>query len=116
MKLWAPHERGFRQRPSESVRSRFYLRVLVQDKPGAYWPTCAMLADQEVSIASVIQHEAMEETQGDVGAPRDHDALRGDRTVSGGAGEDQQHARRGAARCVFLGGRLICLGQAGRRR
>ena len=66
MKLWAPHERGFRQRPSEGVRSRFFLRVLVQDKSGMLADVARVLADQGISIASVIQHEAVEEHQGDV--------------------------------------------------
>jgi len=66
MKLWAPHERGFRQRPSEGVRSRFFLRVLVQDKSGMLADVARVLADQGISIASVIQHEAIEEHQGDV--------------------------------------------------
>lgn len=66
MKLWAPNERGFRMRPSDGVRSRFYLRVLVQDKPGMLADVARVLADQQISIASVIQHEALEEHQGDV--------------------------------------------------
>jgi homoserine dehydrogenase len=66
MKLWAPHERGYRMRPSESVRSRFFLRVMVQDKSGMLADVARVLADQGISIASVIQHEAMEESQGDV--------------------------------------------------
>ncbi|MSR52482.1 MAG: homoserine dehydrogenase [Gemmataceae bacterium] len=66
MKLWAPHELGFRQRPSEGVRSRFFLRVLVQDKSGMLADVARVLADQGISIASVIQHEAVEEHQGDV--------------------------------------------------
>lgn len=66
MKLWAPSERGFRMRTSERVRSRFYLRVLVQDKPGMLADVARVLADQEISIASVIQHEALEDHQGEV--------------------------------------------------
>jgi homoserine dehydrogenase len=66
MKLWAPSERGFRMRDSEGVRSRFYLRVLVQDKPGMLADVARVLADQQISIASVIQHEALEEHQGEV--------------------------------------------------
>jgi homoserine dehydrogenase len=66
MKLWAPNGRGFRPRPSEGVRSRFYLRVLVRDKPGMLADVARMLADQGISIASVIQHEAQEGHQDDV--------------------------------------------------
>src|SRR5262245_8678242 len=66
MKLWAPNERGFTVRPSAGVRSRFYLRVLVQDQPGMLADVARVLADEQISIASVIQHEAQEDHQGDV--------------------------------------------------
>lgn len=66
MKLWAPTEKGFRHRPSEGVRSRFYLRVLVQDQPGMLADVARVLADQGISIASVIQHEALEGHPGQV--------------------------------------------------
>jgi homoserine dehydrogenase len=66
MRLWAPNGRGFTLRPSEGVRSRFYLRVLVQDKPGMLADVARVLADEQISIASVIQHEAQEDHQGDV--------------------------------------------------
>jgi len=66
MKLWAPHERGFRTRSGEGVRSRFYLRVLVKDEPGMLADVARVLADHGISIASVIQHEAQEDHQGGV--------------------------------------------------
>ena len=65
-KLWSPNERGFALRAPEGVRSRFYLRVLVKDKPGMLADVARVLADQQISIASVIQHEALEEHQGQV--------------------------------------------------
>ena len=61
-----PQRNEPRLRPSDGVRSRFYLRVLVQDKPGMLADVARVLADQEISIASVIQHEAVEEHQGEV--------------------------------------------------
>jgi homoserine dehydrogenase len=66
MKLWAPHERGFRVRSGEGVRSRFYLRVLVKDEPGMLADVAYVLAGEKISIASVIQHEAQEGHQGGV--------------------------------------------------
>jgi homoserine dehydrogenase len=42
------------------------LRVLVRDKPGMLADVARMLADQGISIASVIQHEAQEGHQDDV--------------------------------------------------
>ena len=59
-KLWSREGRGFTVEPSERVRSRFYLRLLVLDKPGTLADVCRVLADQGISISSVIQHEAQE--------------------------------------------------------
>ena len=62
--LWTSGGRGITLRPSGDVRSRFYLRVLVEDRPGALADVARALADHQISIASVIQHEAMEDHQG----------------------------------------------------
>jgi homoserine dehydrogenase len=59
-KLWSPIGRGFVVEPSEKVRSRFYLRLLVKDQPGSLADVCRALADEGISISSVIQHEAVE--------------------------------------------------------
>ncbi|OWK44366.1 homoserine dehydrogenase [Fimbriiglobus ruber] len=59
-KLWSGQSRGFVIEPSETVRSRFYLRLLVLDRPGVLADVCRILADHAISISSVIQHEALE--------------------------------------------------------
>ena len=59
--LWSGADRGFTNEPSEKVRSRFCLRLLVRDKPGVLADVCRSLADQQISISSVIQHEARED-------------------------------------------------------
>jgi len=59
-KLWSAEGRGFTVEPSEKVRSRFYLRALVLDRPGVLADVCRVLADVGISISSVIQHEAVE--------------------------------------------------------
>jgi homoserine dehydrogenase len=59
-KLWGREGRGFTVEPSERVRSRFYLRLVVLDRPGTLADVCRVLADQGISISSVIQHEAQE--------------------------------------------------------
>ncbi len=43
---------------SGDVRSRFYLRLLVSDRPGVMAEVAGILATHEISIASVIQHES----------------------------------------------------------
>ncbi len=59
-RLWSREGRGFTVEPSERVRSRFYLRLVVLDQPGTLADVCRVLADQGISISSVIQHEAQE--------------------------------------------------------
>jgi len=65
-RLWSPNGRGFKLRPSEGVRSRFYLRVLVRDQSGMLADVARVLADHQISIASCIQHEALEEHVGEI--------------------------------------------------
>jgi homoserine dehydrogenase len=43
------------------VKTRFYLRALVDDRPGVLAEVTRVLADHHISIASVIQHESPEE-------------------------------------------------------
>lgn len=59
-RLWSPEGRGFTIAPNEYVHSRFYLRLLVRDEPGTLADICRALADEQISISSVIQHEAQE--------------------------------------------------------
>jgi homoserine dehydrogenase len=59
-KLWSKEGRGFSVEPSEKVRSRFYLRLMVMDQPGSLADVCQALATQGISISSLVQHEAPE--------------------------------------------------------
>jgi homoserine dehydrogenase len=58
--LWSTANKGFAIEPAERVRSRFYLRILVADKPGVLADVTRILADEQISISSVVQHEAAE--------------------------------------------------------
>jgi homoserine dehydrogenase len=64
LRLWAAGGAGPGLRPAALVRSRFYLRLLVADRPGVLAEVAHALAAQEISIASVIQHEALEDGEG----------------------------------------------------
>jgi homoserine dehydrogenase len=66
MRLWSLQNASMNLRPADSVRSRFYLRLLVEDRPGVLADVCRALADEQVSISSVIQHEALDEREGDI--------------------------------------------------
>ena len=65
-RLWSREGRGFTVEPPERVRSRFYLRLQVTDKPGVLADITRILADEEISISSLVQHEAQEDGGGPV--------------------------------------------------
>jgi homoserine dehydrogenase len=64
LKLWSGQRNGIQLRPSTTVRSRFYLRLFVEDRPGVLADVTRVLAQHHISIASVIQHEAPEDLEG----------------------------------------------------
>jgi homoserine dehydrogenase len=64
LRLWSGNGGAITLRPSATVRSRFYLRLLVADRPGVLAEVAHVLAEHHISISSVIQHEAPEEEEG----------------------------------------------------
>jgi homoserine dehydrogenase len=65
LRLWSSDRPDVTLRPSATVRSRFYLRLLVADRLGVMAEVTRTLADNFISIASVVQHEALDEHEGD---------------------------------------------------
>ncbi len=65
LRLWETTGDGVQISPSGAVRSRFYLRLLVADRPGVLADVARILARHEISISSVIQHEALDEREGE---------------------------------------------------
>jgi homoserine dehydrogenase len=63
-RLWSGEPCGVTLRPATAVRSRFFLRVVVADRPGALADIARELANHGISISSVIQHEALDEHEG----------------------------------------------------
>ncbi len=66
LRLWSGHNRDITQRPPAQVPSRYYLRLMVQDRPGVLAEVTRALADHQISISSVMQHEAFDGPDGDV--------------------------------------------------
>jgi homoserine dehydrogenase len=64
LKLWSGRRNGIQLQPSTTVRSRFYLRLFVEDRPGVLADVSRVLAQHRISLASVIQHEAPEDHEG----------------------------------------------------
>jgi homoserine dehydrogenase len=65
LRLWSGNAQGIALKPAGAVASRFYLRLMVQDRPGVLADVTRILANHHISISSVIQHEAVD---GPVGA------------------------------------------------
>jgi homoserine dehydrogenase len=63
LKLWQPHPE-MHHRPSATIRSRFYLRVNVHDRPTVLAEVAGALGRHEIRIASVRQQEALDEHSG----------------------------------------------------
>jgi homoserine dehydrogenase len=64
LRLWSGNGAWVRLRPAATVRSRFYLRLVVEDRPGVLAEVAGVLAARHISIASVIQHEVPDEAEG----------------------------------------------------
>lgn len=60
LRLWSGNSSNVILRDRSTVRSRFYLRMMVEDRPGVMADITRILANHHISISSVIQHEALE--------------------------------------------------------
>ena len=90
--LWAPNE-SLSVLPAEEIERRYYLRFNVEDRPHVIADITDILGRNEISLASVIQHEAPEvEQAGNGGAPRVPLVIMTHRTTEG---------RLRAAECEF---------------
>jgi homoserine dehydrogenase len=62
--LWSQREARVGIRAHEDLKGRFYLRFIVEDHPGVMAQITGVLGRQNVSIASVIQHESDQTADG----------------------------------------------------
>jgi homoserine dehydrogenase len=63
-RLWCPGGEPVRMVQPGGISSRFYLRLLVSDRPGVMAGVAGVLARHHISISSVIQHEISDEQAG----------------------------------------------------
>ncbi len=59
LELWG-ERRPYPIQPAEDISSRFYLRFQVEDRPHVFADIADILGKHQISIASIIQHEAPE--------------------------------------------------------
>ncbi len=64
LRLWSGNPQGITLKPAGAVASRFYLRLMVEDRPGVLAEVTRVLANHHISISSVIQHEAVDSPTG----------------------------------------------------
>lgn len=69
LELWSGQKPRVGLNHPDQASSRYYLRVVVQDRPGVLAEIASALGQEDVSIASMIQHEADSEPQQDASTP-----------------------------------------------
>jgi homoserine dehydrogenase len=66
LRLWSGNHRNIVLKNPNAMRSRFYLRMMVEDRPGVMADITRILADHRISISSVIQHEALDQEETEI--------------------------------------------------
>lgn len=66
LELWSKHKPRVPTSNHAQVTGRFYLRFMVEDKPSVLADIAGVLGKHGISIASVIQHESDESSEGTV--------------------------------------------------
>ncbi len=69
MKVWPYLSEPARQLPIAAVRSRYYLRMMVQDRPGVLGQIATILGAHGISLSAVRQPETAETSGGTNGVP-----------------------------------------------
>lgn len=57
LKIWPDIAPRANQLPIEAVQSRYYLRLIVEDRPGVFAQLASVLGNHKISISAVLQHE-----------------------------------------------------------
>jgi homoserine dehydrogenase len=66
--IWPDRAQPANQLPIDAVRSRYYLRIICEDRPGVFAQVAQILGRRDISISSVLQQEANEDVAA-VGVP-----------------------------------------------
>lgn len=67
--LWSGNQPRVGLKDPKHATSRYYLRVVVQDRPGVLADIASALGQHEISIASMVQYEAQNTTSADGSTP-----------------------------------------------
>ena len=69
LKVFPDRAEPARQLPAADIVSRYYIRVMAEDCPGVLANVAAILGEKDISISSVLQHEAPEGSGAEAGVP-----------------------------------------------
>lgn len=64
LELWSKRESPVRLAPFDDLPGRYYVRLEVLDQPGVMAQLATILGEEQLSIASIIQHEARTHASG----------------------------------------------------
>ncbi len=67
--LWADMAEQALQLPAEEIESRYYMRVMAEDRPGVLAKITSKLGNNDISILSVLQKEPLEGSKTSAGVP-----------------------------------------------
>ena len=67
--LWSDSSPSPRLTPATKVKSRYYLRFTIADRPGVIAALAHILGERSISIASVIQHDPGDDAPEDSPVP-----------------------------------------------
>lgn len=79
--IWPDESMPADHLPPEQIQSRYYIRLMVEDKPGVFAKFASVLGDQGISISSVLQKEPADEAAEPAIVPvviTTHEVLEGD--------------------------------------
>lgn len=61
LNIWPDESAQADQLPPEQIQSRYYIRIMVEDKPGVFAKFASVLGEHGISISSVLQKEPADE-------------------------------------------------------
>ena len=67
--IWPDRQEAAVQLPVEEIKSRYYIRTMIQDSPGMFAKLAAVLAESGISISSALQKEPPEDLPSTDGVP-----------------------------------------------
>lgn len=62
LRIWPDQHPVTPLKPIDSIEARYYVRLMMYDRPGAMAAVTRILGEHNISLSAVVQHEVLEET------------------------------------------------------